>query len=151
MCGIAGVIAFKGLATPLDIEKMRHRGPDGSGEWLSKNGKMWLGHRRLAILDLSVAGAQPMCADGGSHVLSFNGEIYNHREIRQILSPYTPSWRGSSDTETIVAGYGIFGKRIANLLRGMFAIAIYDSARSELVADSGPLGDKAVVLQENGK
>ena len=101
MCGIAASIAFSGAATPLDLRRIHHRGPDSAGEWISPNGWCWLGNTRLAIMDLSPAGAQPMHDSATGNVIVVNGEIYNHRELRVELGPDV-FWQGTSDTETLL-------------------------------------------------
>src|SRR3954454_21335571 len=102
MCGIAAEISFAGKARPLDLSLLKHRGPDSEGRWHSLDGHFWLGHTRLAILDLSSAGAQPMRDEATGNVIAFNGEIYNHLELRSELDQ---QWIGSSDTETLLAAY----------------------------------------------
>jgi asparagine synthase (glutamine-hydrolysing) len=92
MCGIAGCLQFDAQAQRLDLGRLRHRGPDGEGEWCSPNRKVWLGHTRLAILDLSPSGAQPMRDPSTGNVIVFNGEIYNHRALRQALGGAAPEW-----------------------------------------------------------
>ena len=109
MCGIAVNFNPRGHARPLDLSQLRHRGPDASGEWLSPDGTCWLGHTRLAIVDLSPTGAQPMHdPDRGLHLV-FNGEIYNSPELRAALSGAGIEWRGSSDTETLLAAFAHWG------------------------------------------
>ena len=96
MCGIIGNFGKIDEATKRSLGFLRHRGPDASGEWTSPDGLCWLGHRRLSILELSDAGAQPMVSASGRFVIVFNGEIYNHLELRKQLELL--SWRGHSDT-----------------------------------------------------
>src|SRR5688500_11544157 len=105
MCGIAVHFNSAGRATPLDLNLIRHRGPDSRGEWTSPEGRYWLGNTRLAIVDLSPTGAQPMADRDTGNVVAVNGEIYNHRAIREELGPDVV-WRGTSDTETLLQGYG---------------------------------------------
>src|SRR5437899_12392775 len=108
MCGIAGIIGAKGVDPKL-LERMTlaiaHRGPDDAGLWIDAEAGVGLGHRRLAIVDLSPAGHQPMLSADGRFVLTFNGEIYNHPELRAELEGRgaTPEgrWRGHSDTEVL--------------------------------------------------
>src|SRR5690349_14644636 len=104
MCGIAIHFNSLGAATPLDLRLIRHRGPDSNGSWLSPDGRVWLGNTRLAIVDLSPTGAQPMVDSATGNVIVVNGEIYNHRAIREQLGPGI-AWRGTSDTETLLQAY----------------------------------------------
>ena len=115
-------------------ETMTHRGPDGAGLWIASDGRVGLGHRRLAIIDLSEAAAQPMCNEDGSLWLSFNGEIYNHREIRQELEALGGHrWKTDhSDTEVILHAFEQWGIECLRRFRGMFAIALWDAKAKEL-------------------
>ena len=110
MCGLAGIFSPAGTfrVTPSYLQRMRdtmsHRGPDGAGLWISSDQSVGLAHRRLAIIDLSEAASQPMANDDGSVQIVYNGEIYNHRELRQQLDDEKPiAWRTDhSDTEVIL-------------------------------------------------
>lgn len=140
MCGIAGAVG--GLAPPAlkvalnpdavtaCVERIsvaqRHRGPDGAGLWATESGEVVFGHRRLAIIDLSEAGAQPMVDAGSGCVITFNGEIYNFRELRRELETHGEQFHSSSDTEVILKAYGRWGLGIVPRLRGIFAMAIWD-------------------------
>ncbi len=135
MCGIAG--RFHPVSLPEDPlwrgradSLLAHRGPDGSGHYLDE--KCELVHRRLALIDLSMAGQQPMSNEDGSILVVFNGEIYNHRELRAELKKRGHVFRSTSDTEALVHLYEEDGEEMVNHLRGMFAFAIYDCARSRL-------------------
>ncbi len=149
MCGIAGYIATKSLRlNPLTIEGMtlalRHRGPDAGAVFVDDEVGVALGHRRLAILDLSERGAQPMHSACGRYVVVFNGEIYNHLALRQELqaSCHAP-WRGTSDTETLLACFVAWG--IAATLKkavGMFALALWDRAQRRLTLARDRFGEK---------
>jgi asparagine synthase (glutamine-hydrolysing) len=141
MCGIAVHFSAKGRAAPLDLRLIRHRGPDSSGEWTSPDGHCWLGSTRLAIVDLSPTGAQPMTDAATGNVIVVNGEIYNHRALREQLGPNV-DWRGTSDTETLLQGYARWGHGLLDHLKGMFAFAIYDAARKELFLARDRLGIK---------
>src|SRR5689334_6688050 len=103
MCGIAGIIKFSGAVRAEEVKRMTdaiaHRGPDGEGCWISKNGKTGLGHRRLSIIDLSAAGAQPMLSEDRRYAIIFNGEIYNYLEIRETLVKKGFPFHSHSDTE----------------------------------------------------
>jgi asparagine synthase (glutamine-hydrolysing) len=141
MCGIAVHFNSLGRATPLDLELIRHRGPDSRGEWLSPDGRRWLGNTRLAIVDLSPTGAQPMSDPATGNVIATNGEIYNHLALREKLGPNV-NWFGTSDTETLLMGYARWGRAVVDHLKGMFAFAIYDAGRNELFLARDRLGIK---------
>jgi asparagine synthase (glutamine-hydrolysing) len=146
MCGIAG-IWFKtrqdGAAAFLEPMKkaMFHRGPDGHGSWFSEDYKVSLGHRRLAIIDLSPSGAQPMTF-GEDLVISFNGEIYNYIELRGQLLEKGYIFNTDSDTEVLLKAYHLWGKDMLMHLDGMFAFALYDSSRNELFCARDRFGEK---------
>lgn len=140
MCGLAGVLSTTGQfpVTVSYLEKMRdtmiHRGPDGAGLWISADRSVGLAHRRLAIIDLSDAAAQPMATDDGLLQIVFNGEIYNHRELRKKLDEQQRIlWRTDhSDTEVILRAYQAWGIESLAHLRGMFAIALWDGRTRDL-------------------
>lgn len=149
MCGIAAHFRFDAEAAPLDLRLIAHRGPDASGEWISSDGRVWLGNTRLAILDLSPAGAQPMIDAATGNVLVVNGEIYNHEELRAQLP--NVDWRGTSDTETLLHAYARWGRDLVVRLKGMFAFAIFDSKRDELFLARDRLGIKPLYfVRDNG-
>src|SRR5206468_8130177 len=134
MCGIAGLIRLHGL-TPDDIASVVrmtgaqiHRGPDGSG--VHTDSRVVLGHRRLSIIDVSAAGNQPMSNEDRSVWVTYNGEIYNHPELRRELESFGHRFRSRTDTEVIVHGYEQWGvEGLLDRLRGMFAFGLYDSRR----------------------
>ena len=132
MCGIAGVFSFQDEAQPFDLALLNHRGPDSHGDWWSENRRRWLGHTRLAILDLSPTGAQPMTDPATGNVIVFNGEIYNHLTLRRELEPLGATFAGTSDTETLLAAYRLWGEAMLPRLKGMFAFAIYEKAGDSL-------------------
>lgn len=141
MCGIAGAFVFEGgdfRITERYIIEMRetmsHRGPDGSGVWISPDGRIGLGHRRLSIIDTSDAALQPMCNEDGSLWIVFNGEIYNHAEIRKELETAGGhTWKTDhSDTEVILHAFEQWGIECLERFIGMFAIALYDTRKREL-------------------
>lgn len=140
MCGIAGIYHHGGSrAVDLNIlaamrDTMVHRGPDGEGLWISPDGRAGLAHRRLSIVDLQQAAAQPMPNEDGSCWVSFNGEIYNHLELRdQLLGAGHRFHTHHSDTEVLVHGYEQWGiDGLLERLKGMFAFALYDHAKAEL-------------------
>jgi asparagine synthase (glutamine-hydrolysing) len=151
MCGIAVHLKANGAAERLPLELIRHRGPDSAGEWTSPDGRCWLGNTRLAIVDLSPTGAQPMADPATGNVIVTNGEIYNHRAVREKLGGNF-EWRGTSDTETLLLGYARWGHAVVEHLKGMFAFAIYDAARNELFLARDRLGIKPLyyTLDANG-
>ena len=141
MCGIVGVLNFKNssfrVTEPYLIrmrDTMVHRGPDGAGAWIADDGRIGLGHRRLSIIDLSPAAAQPMTNEDGSLWVSFNGEIYNHAEIRRELEEIGGHrWKTDhSDTEVILHAFEQWGIECLQKFRGMFAIALWDAKKREL-------------------
>ncbi|MDE6404397.1 MAG: asparagine synthase (glutamine-hydrolyzing) [Lachnospiraceae bacterium] len=148
MCGIAGFCNFKGdwqKNIGRMCDKMYHRGPDASGVWASEDHRVVLGHRRLAIVDLSPAGAQPMVSRDGRYVIAYNGEIYNHTSIRKKLlaERKAAAFRGTSDTETLleaVAAYGL-GDTL-KMAKGMFAIALFDREERVLFLARDRVGEK---------
>ncbi|MCV9937009.1 asparagine synthase (glutamine-hydrolyzing) [Boseaceae bacterium BT-24-1] len=147
MCGIGGIVKLStGARSPLPAELafmtdvLRHRGPDGHGQWIDPNGIVGLCHRRLAIVDLSEHGAQPMVGAAGP-VITYNGEVYNHVELRNQLVHKWP-FASRSDTEVILAAYQRWGTGCVDHLRGMYAFAIWDPARKVLFAARDNLGIK---------
>lgn len=149
MCGIAGFVSLtvprpRTEATAIVAAMgatLHHRGPDGAGTWLSPDGRCALAHRRLAVVELSDAGAQPMTSPGGRYVVTFNGEIYNHRELRADLPGL--AWRGHSDTEVLLACFDRDGVE-ATLPRliGMFAFAAWDLHEQTLTLARDRFGEK---------
>ena len=155
MCGIAGFCAVtpsKPISAPVleaMVRLITHRGPDGHGAWISCAGNVGLAHCRLAIIDLTPSGAQPMYAPNGT-VITFNGEIYNYIELREELKS---SWtfRSSSDTEVILAAYDRWGDACVDRLRGMFAFAIWDERKRRLFAARDRFGIKPFYwMKQNG-
>lgn len=128
----------------MDLECLRHRGPDAQGQWTSPDGKIWLGHTRLSIVDLSPTGAQPMHDTETGNVIIFNGEIYNHQELREELRASGIKWAGTSDTETLMVAYRLWGDQMLKRLQGMFAFVIYDAASGGLFVARDPTGIKPV-------
>ncbi|MBO6241641.1 MAG: asparagine synthase (glutamine-hydrolyzing) [Butyrivibrio sp.] len=153
MCGIAGLIQFK-KDTKENIhrmnERMLHRGPDDGGIYISDDGKVAFGHRRLAIVDLSKNGAQPMISHSGKSVIVYNGEIYNASDVKKSLLEDAASkgaeigaFRGTSDTEVLVEAIEHFGmKRALSLCKGMFAIAVYDMENGTVSFARDRVGEK---------
>ncbi|HSJ24174.1 MAG TPA: hypothetical protein VK929_05855, partial [Longimicrobiales bacterium] len=126
MCGICGSFSYgwSGGDTTEAVTRMRdtmpHRGPDDAGVYVSPDRRLGLGHRRLSIVDLSPAGHQPMANEDGSVWIAFNGEIYNHAELRPELEARGHVYRSRSDTETLVHRYEEYGGGMLGRLRGMF-------------------------------
>ncbi|OWL86391.1 asparagine synthase (glutamine-hydrolyzing) [Halopseudomonas aestusnigri] len=157
MCGIAGFIshgtsAFEHIATRM-ADQISHRGPDGAGVWFDAEAGVALAHRRLAILDLSDAGRQPMLSADGRFVLVFNGEIYNHLELRRTINAagWRFGWRGHSDTETLLAALQLWGLEGAlPRLNGMFAFAVWDNVRRVLSLARDRLGEKPLFYGRSG-
>ena len=155
MCGIAGIFAYRSTARAVDREElvrirdhMTSRGPDGSGEWYSSDGRVGLGHRRLSIIDLSARGAQPMQTADGRLVITFNGEIYNYRALRSKLEAKGYLFRSSSDTEVVLQLYADLGPEMLGELRGMFALAIWDCERQRITFGARSIWDQAALLRE---
>lgn len=148
MCGIAGIL--KPCVNPDELRRacdlQKHRGPDHQGEWISPDGAVGLGHRRLSIIDLSEGAHQPMHR-GPFHIV-FNGEIYNFKELRAELDG---PFQTQSDTEVILAGYEAWGDRVVERLRGMFALALWDDARKRLLLARDRLGIKPLFYAHQGE
>ncbi len=124
-------------------EAISHRGPDDDGVWLDENSGIGFSHRRLAVQDLSSAGHQPMISKSGRYVLVFNGEIYNHFSLRDLLKRENVIWHGHSDTETLLAGFDAWG--ILNTIKkteGMFSFAVWDKHTKKLTLGRDRLGEK---------
>ena len=143
MCGIVGVAALRGQSVPaLDsaVAKIAHRGPDGNG--IYSTGHVILGHTRLAILDPSEAGAQPMISHDGKFAMTYNGEIYNFATLRDELAQRGVVFRGHSDSEVLLEGYAHFGTDVLQWLNGIFAFAIVNNETQELFIARDHLGIK---------
>ncbi len=125
----------------------KHRGPDGTGVFVADG--ISLGHNRLSIIDLSPAGEQPMRSGDSRFVISFNGEIYNYRELRDELAPYP--FRSSSDTEVILAAYERWGVGAFSRLNGIFALALWDTKEGKLLLVRDPVGVKPLYYHERGR
>lgn len=156
MCGLAGIVSLRGQrVSPEAIERMTaavaHRGPDGSGYWFNDDRTVALGHRRLAILDLSSAGAQPMTSPDGRYVMVYNGEIYNFLEIARELAAGGVSLRGGSDTEVILHAYARWGTDMFRRFNGMWSLAIYDTVRREVLLSRDRFGVKPMYYYVDGE
>jgi asparagine synthase (glutamine-hydrolysing) len=146
MCGIFGFltpgsrdVAVSSADLDVGLARIRHRGPDGTGKWVSQNGQVGLGHVRLSIIDLE-SGAQPMHSDDGRYTIIYNGEIYNYIELRAELGEGT--FRTHSDTEVVLRAFQAWGEDCVTRLRGMFAIAIWDAAEQKLFVTRDRFGIK---------
>ena len=149
MCGIAGIFGKNKTGTGIEeiIDSIRHRGPDGKGYW--KNENIALGHARLSIIDLSADGNQPMTDPGNGNVVAVNGEIYNFLEVREKLRTKY-SFHTKSDTEVILAAYKVYGTDLFKELRGMFAFALYDSAKQKVLLARDRFGIKPLYYTKIG-
>lgn len=158
MCGIAGIFCYRETAPGVSRDEllrmrdhMARRGPDGAGIWLDPRERVGLAHRRLAILDLSASAAQPMAsADGASHIV-FNGEIYNHRELRERLTARGHVFVSHSDTEVLLHAWREYGQDMVAHLRGMFAFAIRDERRQGVFLARDHFGIKPLYYHDDGK
>ena len=158
MCGIAGFCNWK-KDWQKNIErmneKMYHRGPDASGIWSSDDHRVVLGHRRLSIIDLSPSGAQPMVSHNGRYVIAYNGEVYNYIKIKQMLldEGRVTAFRGSSDTEVLLEAVSAYGfEEALKMIKGMFAIALYDQQEQTLFLARDRVGEKPLfygLLKDN--
>src|SRR6516162_10013395 len=154
MCGIAGIIGRLDEPNHAALERMSHamvhRGPDGSGTWISApDTGGWgalLAHRRLSILDLSSTGAQPMVDPVTGHVVVFNGEIYNFADLRQRLIAEGQAFNSTGDTAVMLRALGLHGPDAVSWLRGMFAFACWDPTQRRLLLARDPLGIKPLYL-----
>jgi asparagine synthase (glutamine-hydrolysing) len=146
MCGFVGKAATQSFRDRTWLiagrDAMMHRGPDDAGEWWSDDGRVGLGHRRLAILDLSPLGHQPMRDEARGLTVAFNGEIYNHCELREELSILGFAFRSRSDTEVLLAAYAAWDQDCFARLNGMFAFALYDAPRQTMLLARDRAGEK---------
>jgi len=152
MCGICGVINKKSTNIDKDallrmVHILAHRGPDGEGIFIDRN--VGLGHRRLAVIDLTQNATQPMSNEDGRIWVVFNGMIYNYRDLRKDLLAKGHQFKSHTDTEVIIHLYEEMGVDCVNLLRGMFAFAIWDSVKRELVLARDRIGQKPLAYAEN--
>ena len=161
MCGIAGFWMQGASRAPIEAtaivramaDRIRHRGPDDHGLWSDADGSYFVAHRRLSILDTSAAGHQPMVSASGRWVVAYNGEIYNHLDLRQRLerSAAAPAWRGHSDTETLLAAIEAWGiEKTLEHSVGMFAFALWDRAESTLWLARDRIGEKPLYYGRQG-
>jgi asparagine synthase (glutamine-hydrolysing) len=155
LCGINGIFAYSEAAPPVDREEliacrdaMATRGPDAAGVWISPDARAGFGHRRLAIIDLSDAGAQPM--HHGALTITFNGEIYNYQELRDELLARGRTFASHSDTEVLLQMFDEWGEAMLPRLRGMFALAIRDGARRRMFLARDAYGVKPLYYADDG-
>ncbi len=145
MCGIAALFAYGSAAPPVDAneieaitERMRPRGPDAGGIWISPNARVALGSRRLAIIDLTDEGTQPMTDVDGELRIVFNGEIYNYRELRARIERLGARFHSTTDTEVLLQLYRHDGAAMVELLRGMFSFTIWDPRKRRMFVARDP-------------
>jgi len=155
MCGIVGFVGDpRGVDPTAALAALQHRGPDAEGSFqttLPSGQSVWLGHRRLAIVDLSDAGRQPMTGAGGRHVVVFNGEIYNFRSLRETLAAMGHTFQTGTDTEVLLAAWAQWGTACLDRLRGMFAFALWDHTDGTLTLARDRLGEKPLYYAHDGK
>lgn len=154
MCGIAGVLNFNGEpASPVLLKRMTdaivHRGPDGEGHYIE--GPLGLGHRRLAIIDLSTAGHQPMTTENGRFVMTYNGEVYNFNELRVELEAEGHRFHSRTDSEVVLKALSHWGTKALERFNGMFAFALWDKRRRELLLARDRHGIKPLYYVQIGK
>ena len=150
MCGIAGYINFNNQPVSKFILKemgkaIEHRGPDGEGYWLNNN--VGIAHKRLSVIDLSDAGSQPMISKNKRFILSYNGEIYNYRELRKILIKKGYFFFSQSDSEVVLNSLIEWGKSAIEKFNGMFAFALWDNEKKEFLIARDRYGIKPFTIQ----
>jgi len=156
MCGIAGFAAshkFTQLKNDLvnAVSSLSHRGPDDDGIWYDTANGIGLGHRRLAVIDLSSAGKQPMASDDQAAMIAYNGEVYNFQALRKTLTQQGRRFQTDTDTEVIVNAYGEWGVNCLERLTGMFAIALWDRAKKRLLLARDRMGIKPLYYYFDGQ
>lgn len=152
MCGICGIITYKDAPIEQMLRSVRHRGPDDWGVYTSPDTKVSMGHARLSIIDLSDAGHQPMSNEDQTIWITYNGEVYNFPELKERLEEKGHVFKSNTDTEVIVHLYEDYGKACVSKLNGMFAFAIWDENKSELLLVRDRLGIKPMYYcHQNGQ
>ncbi len=159
MCGIAGIVEYAANEPQINEKILKdmsdvivHRGPDSDGEWISSDRRCGFTFRRLSIIDLTEAGNQPMLSPDGRFSIVFNGEIYNHAELRQDLEARGYKYRSGTDTETILYGYMEYGKEVLRKMNGMWGFAIWDDEKKELFCSRDRIGIKPFYyINRNGR
>lgn len=154
MCGIAGIVNYSGASVAPPVlqamtDAIAHRGPDGEGHWIE--GGVGFGHRRLAIIDLSPLAHQPMMSHDNRYVLSYNGEIYNFRELRTELEGMGYPFRSQSDSEVLLTAWAAWGVKALDRLNGMFAFAIWDRREKTLTLARDRYGIKPLYIAETAQ
>lgn len=153
MCGIAGYISVSGRYSPdkkkvkIMTDVLRHRGPDAEGQWTDD--RVALGHRRLSIIDLDASSNQPLLSHDGRFIISFNGEIYNYIEIKEELKKEGHTFNTNSDTEVIIEAYRRYGEDCVKKFNGMWAFALYDIERAEVLFSRDRFGIKPLYTYTN--
>lgn len=157
VCGIAGVFSYGTEAPQVDEaellrmrDRMRSRGPDANGLWIANDGRVGFAHQRLSIIDLSPAGGQPMVDGESGNQIVFNGEIYNHKALREELASKGLRFQSHSDTEVLLKLYATYGRKMVHRLRGMYAFAIWDATRQGVFLARDPLGIKPLYFSDDG-
>lgn len=157
MCGIAAGFAYGAGARPVNereltrmLDRMLRRGPDAAGVWLDDAARVGLANRRLAIIDLDARANQPMVDPDSGMRITFNGAIYNYRDLRGELESRGQVFRTVSDTEVLLKGYAVFGAEIVHRLRGMYAFAIWDPKRQGMFLARDPFGIKPLYYRDDG-
>ena len=157
MCGIAAIFAYRSVAPAVDpaelqavTESMRRRGPDAGGTWIEPEGRTGLGSRRLAIIDLSDEGTQPLFDVDRELAIAFNGEIYNYAELRASLIRGGARFHSQTDTEVLLQLYRRDGPEMLGLLRGMYAFAIWDKRKRRMFVARDPFGIKPLYFADDG-
>lgn len=159
MCGIAGIMNMQRCGSNIELMKeltknmlnvIAHRGPDGEGQKVLDEGHVFLGHRRLAIIDLSNAASQPMQSLDGRYTITYNGEIYNYKELREELRKLGFSFFSSSDTEVVINAYAAWGEEALLKFNGIFAFSIWDDYRKELLIARDRYGAKPLYYAKIG-
>ncbi len=161
MCGIASIFAYHGDAPPVSLDEllainqaMLRRGPDGAGDWISDDQRIGLSHRRLAIIDTSPDGAQPMAVEtaaGAALHITYNGEIYNFRALRDELEATGVRFTSQSDTEVLLRLYERHGPAMVERLRGMFTFALWDASKRGMLLARDPFGIKPLYYADDGR
>jgi len=152
MCGIAGILNFNQQAVSYSHIKamtdiLHHRGPDGEGQYVE--GMIGLGHRRLAIIDLSVAGHQPMQTKDGRYTITYNGEVYNFKELRIQLEALGYQFHSNTDSEVVLYAYTQWGVKCVDKFNGMFAFAVWDKKEQRLFLARDRYGIKPLYYYKN--
>ena len=153
MCGIVGVVGrnpVDAAALGAAVSALAHRGPDGTGVFIDASGLVGFGHTRLAIIDPTPTGAQPMRSRDGRYTITFNGEIYNFPDLKAELAASGCKFRGHCDTEVLLEGFAAYGERLLERVNGIFALAIHDAMTGEVFLARDHLGVKPLYYSQTG-